>query len=326
MLLKKKFVIILPFFNENELIIEFIKLINNNLKNLDANFLLLFVNDGSTDNTQSLISSYKGLNYNIEIQTIELKTNSGHQNAIRQGLIYVKNKYLELIDGVIIMDSDGEDNPEAISELITIKEFEIVFVTRGKRKESLLFKLSYFIYKLIFRTITGKQINFGNYSMINTKVLSSIADKNFFHYSASLSKQNFTIKKIKYNRNKRLSGSSKMNYKGLMIHGLKSFIEYNEELIYFQVKVFSILLVFFLSLLSYVFYSKFISNTAFIGWSSTLLVNLINGMLIIFSSIILSTLLYTIKNTLEQKNIIVKKNFINNTHLKESMFNENEQL
>lgn len=304
--LNKKFVIILPFFNESDLILELIEIIESKIQHIKEEFILLFVNDGSTDNTSLLIKNHTLKSKNITLQVIELNGNTGHQNAIRQGLMYTNENYINTIKGVIIMDSDGEDNPDALNELVNKENFEVVFVSRGKRKEDLMFRFSYLIYKLIFKTITGKQINFGNYSMLSPKVLSSIADKHFFHYSAFISKQKFKIEKIQYNRNKRLKGKSKMNFKNLLLHALKSFIEYYEELIFFQVKVFVFILMIFISILGYVLYTKYVTRTALLGWSSNLLMGLINGLLIMFSSIIISTLLVTIKNSLDQKKIEMK--------------------
>lgn len=303
----KFFVIILPFFNESDLIEDFLVLMERKLEKINLKFKLVFVNDGSTDNTAEIIQNYYFKISNITKEIIKLNSNSGHQNAIRQGLMYVKDNYLNQITGLITMDSDGEDNLDAINELVEKKDFDVVFVSRGKRSESFVFKSSYFFYKLIFKIITGKEINFGNYALISPKVLESISDKYFFHYSAFLSKQRFKIEKIKYDRNKRINGNSKMGFKNLLIHALRSFIEYHEDLIFFQIKVFLIMLLTFGLILGYVLYSKFISNTAIIGWSSNLLISLINGLLIMFSSIIISTLVITVKNTLEQKNIFYKK-------------------
>ena len=300
------FLIILPFFNESELIVELLILLENKLKYLNDNFKLVFVNDGSTDDGAELIEKHIFNCSNISKEIIELNNNAGHQNAIRQGIIYAKINHLENCKGVIIMDSDGEDNPDALAELINKTNHDVVFVTRGKRKENITFKLSYLLYKLIFKLITGKNINFGNYALISPKVLNAIAEKHFFHFSSFLSKQRFNIEYIRYDRNKRLKGKSKMGFKNLLIHALKSFIEYHEELIYFQVKVFIIILFAFTGMLSYVVYEKYISHTAILGWSSTLLIGLINGILIMFSSIIISTLLMNLKNAMDQKNIHYK--------------------
>lgn len=300
------FVIILPFFNESNVLNLLIQNLSATLNNIDQNFILLFVNDGSTDDSQQKLEKSEIDNKNIQIMSIELMSNHGHQNAIRQGLIFIREYLIGGLVGTIIMDADGEDNPEAIKELVKKKEFDIVFVTRGKRKESITFKMGYFFYKLIFKMITGKVINFGNYSMISKTVLNAISHKKFFHYSAFLSKHRFKIEHIKFDRNKRIDGKSKMGYKNLLIHAIKSLIEYYEDLIVFQIKVFILILILFAGLLGYVVYEKFISHTAILGWPSTLLIGLINGLLIIFSSIVLSSLIMTVKNNLDQENIKLK--------------------
>jgi glycosyltransferase involved in cell wall biosynthesis len=302
----KYYVIILPFFNESDLITDLLNLLENKLSHLNDDFKLIFVNDGSTDNCQELLFNHNFKTDKISKEIIELNSNTGHQNAIRQGILHAKQYHLDKCKGIIIMDSDGEDNPDALAELANKTNYDVVFVTRGKRKENLSFKISYFIYKLIFKLITGKQINFGNYALISPKVLNAIAEKHFFHFSSFLSKQRFNIEYIQYDRNKRLKGKTKMGFKNLLIHALKSFIEYHEELIYFQVKVFIIILIAFTGMLTYIIYEKYISHTAILGWSSTLLIGLINGILIMFSSIIISTLLMTLKNAMDQKNIHYK--------------------
>ena len=309
--MNKKYVIVLPVFNESNLIDKLIIQIEKNIVDLDFNFTLLFVNDGSTDNSVEIIKNYCPSSSRIKIELIELNTNSGHQNAIREGIIYTKNFLLEGTIGIIIMDSDGEDNPEAIKELVYIKEFDIVFVARGKRKEKISFKLGYFFYKIIFKLITGKSINFGNYSLLSPRVVKSISNRHFFHFSAFLSKQRFKIHTIKYDRLKRIDGKSKMGVKNLLFHGLKSFIEYTEEIVFFQMKIFGILIIFLIGTSCYIFYSKYIVKDAVLGWTSSLLAELLNSLLIMFSSIILTTLILTIKNTLDQKSIITKKVDIN---------------
>jgi glycosyltransferase involved in cell wall biosynthesis len=307
----KYFLIILPFFNESDLIIDLLNLLENKLTHLNNNFKLIFVNDGSTDNCTELIEEHIFQSQNISKEIIELNSNAGHQNAIRQGIIYAKQAHIDKCKGIIIMDSDGEDNPDAIAELANKKNYDVVFVTRGKRTEKLTFKTSYFCYKILFKIITGKQINFGNYALISPKVLKAIAEKHFFHFSSFLSKQRFKIEYIQYDRNKRLKGKSKMGFKNLLIHALKSFIEYHDELIFFQIKVFIIMMLTFFSISGYIIYAKYFAKTALIGWSSTLIIGLINGMLIMFSSIIISTLLMTLKNAMDQKNINYKPKYTN---------------
>ena len=75
---------------------------------------------------------------------------------------------LQDADAVLVMDGDGEDPPEAIPALLAQagdrKDFCIV-AQRRKRTEKISFKLSYMVYKTVFRLVTGKQISFGNFSL-----------------------------------------------------------------------------------------------------------------------------------------------------------------
>jgi hypothetical protein len=207
-----------------------------------------------------------------------------------------------MVNGVIIMDSDGEDDPTAILEIIKITNFDIVFVERGRRKENLYFRIGYFFYKLLFYIVTGNKISFGNYSAISPKVLHAVYNQQYFHFAGFLAKQRFSINKIKYDRKNRIDGKSKMNYRNLVFHGLYSLVEYSEEILFFLIKIFMIVLISLSGLAFYVVYSKFISRTAIHGWSSTIIFNLIISGLIIISTIILGLLLLSIKKSITQVN------------------------
>ena len=200
------------------------------------------------------------------------------------------------------MDSDGEDDPNAINELVEKDIFEIVYVSRGKRFENTKFKTGYFLYKILFKFTTGKKINFGNYCMMAPKVLAAVSSQSFFHFAGFLSKQRFTIETVEHDRQKRIDGSSKMNYKGLVFHGLASIIEYAEEILFSLLKLFILLFVALIGLGIYVLYAKFISKVAIAGWASSISANLVIAMLIIVSTLIIGLLLLAIKKTILQKN------------------------
>jgi hypothetical protein len=199
------------------------------------------------------------------------------------------------------MDSDGEDNPNAIAKLVTEENFDIIFVERGKRKASFMFRLGYFFYQYLFRLVTGKKINFGNYSMISNRVLKSISRQRFFHYSGFLNKSKYAIKKIRFDRLARIDGKSKMSYKGLVFHGLYSLVEYAEEILFSLIKIFSLILIALFATGVHILYSKYIAEIAPYGWSSTIAVNLLISALIIISSIIICLLQISIKRSINQR-------------------------
>jgi len=283
--------IITPCFNENVTVIAFLQELTQIIKNLPFRFTVVVVDDASTDNTLKLLRAFRPEAANIDLQILTLKYNSGHQGAIYQGLLFARNLDCSKF---IIMDSDGEDDPAAIKELVQINDFRVVNVVRGKRQESLSFRLSYVIYKVIFKAITGRTMNFGNYCMIDNSILQSASYTSFVHLAAYLSKQRVETKKLVYNRRKRLDGTSKMNLTSLVHHAFKSFVEYAEDFLMLFLKLFMVIAIAIGGLLGVVLYKKFISHQAVLGWASTLSVNLFNTALICLGFFIIGILLLNI--------------------------------
>ncbi|MCG8475200.1 MAG: glycosyltransferase [Cytophagales bacterium] len=272
---------------------------------------LVVVDDASNDSTPEILKNYAFHSPNLSMDVLRLNYNMGHQEAIRQGLQFV-HASAAATDGIIVMDSDGEDNPAAILRLSELEDFDIVFVERGKRQENRLFKIGYFFYKRLFRTITGQEISFGNFSMISPAVLRSIAQQPFIHYASFLSKQRFRSGKIRFDRRKRINGQSKMSYRSLVFHGLYSLIEYAEEMLFTLIRLFVGLFLLLAGFTGYVLYAKFISRKAILGWASTIISSLMVSSLIIVSTIIIGLLLLSIKKTLIQKNhqfLVISKEY-----------------
>ncbi|WP_103069039.1 glycosyltransferase [Aquimarina sediminis] len=293
----EKYYIISPCFNEEEVIETFLKEIESKLSDTNKFFTVIVVDDASVDSSLNILQNFQFSSSRFSLKVIRLNFNMGHQEAINIGLNYAY-KYKEDMKGAIIMDSDGEDDPNAIKELLKLKDFDIVFVSRGKRKDGFVFKTGYFLYKILFRLIIGKSITFGNYSLISPKVLFAIHNQRFLHYAAFLSKQKFDIIKIRFDRQRRIDGKSKMNHKGLIFHGLSSLIEYSEEILFFLIRFFFVMFFFAITLGGYVLYSKFILNNAILGWASSVGSSILIVCVLIISTVIIGLLLLSIKKSM----------------------------
>jgi polyisoprenyl-phosphate glycosyltransferase len=164
------------------------------------------------------------------ISIIHLNKNLGHQKSIAIGLSFLNKKAHQ--DLVVVMDVDGEDKPEhlltLLDEAIKGKSNEIVFARRTKRKESFFFKIFYKIYKYVFVLLTGKVINFGNYSVIPQKLLDKVAHISdiWNHYPGGVIRSRLLYKSVGLERGLRYTGKSKMNYTSLVIHGLSAVAVY----------------------------------------------------------------------------------------------------
>lgn len=287
--------VIIPCFNEGVTIIDFLDLLVLEISSINKNFEIIVVDDASTDETLNLLEEYKTkIESDIfKITILSLKYNLGHQGAIYQGLLYAEKTSA---DRFIIMDGDGEDDPSAIEQLLSLQTFDIVHVFRGKRNESFKFKFFYYLYRFVFKSITNKEMNFGNYCLINRKILVCITDNSYIHFAAYLSKINATSTGITFDRNKRLNGESKMNFNSLMFHGLKSFIEYGDLLLLIFLKLFLLLGGLLIFSIVFIVYLKIFTNKAIMGWASTLSIGLFNAALISMGFFVLGILLINISN------------------------------
>ncbi|MGR3812427.1 glycosyltransferase family 2 protein [Jiulongibacter sp. NS-SX5] len=295
----KHFAIITPCFNEGETVDIFLSEVQDLLFNSDFEFTIYVIDDHSTDDTLTYLKEFKVKYDNVHLKIIRLKYNMGHQEAIRQGLLFI-NHFIDEYESVIVMDSDGEDDPAAILKGLEFDEYDIIVFERGKRNEGWKFQIGYLLYKVLFRIVTGKSITFGNYSILKANVVRAISQQKFYHFPGFLSKQKYRIKKIKFDRRSRINGVSKMSYNGLVLHGLKSLVEYSEELLYFFIKNLVVLISFSLIFGLVVLYKKFISHEAILGWASNVGIGLIQLILVISTFLASSLLLLSIKNMLKK--------------------------
>lgn len=166
---------------------------------------------------------------------IRLRRNVGHQKAIAIGLSYLSER-LEEAQTVVVMDSDGEDLPadiKTLAEALQNNEIDIAVAQRRRRVETLKFKVAYFFYKLIFRLLTGRNINFGNFMALKASSLRRLASMQELplHLAASALVSKLRIMPIIIDRGPRYAGRSKMNYVGLVLHAFRALMVFAEDVL-----------------------------------------------------------------------------------------------
>jgi len=137
--------IVIPCYNEEEVLPEtskrlydkFQKYNNDNI--IDEKSKIIFVDDGSNDNTWNLIEKYN-TEYPDIFSGIKLSCNRGHQNALLCGLLTGKDHF----DALISVDADLQDDLEVIDKMLErfSEGYEIVFGVRSSRKKDSFFKRS----------------------------------------------------------------------------------------------------------------------------------------------------------------------------------------
>ncbi len=224
----------MPVYNDWAIGPGLIKLINDNLSGLDCKTDLLLVDDGST-----LPLDFSTLNSNTvpslnSFEALILGRNVGHQRAIAIGLAHIAES--RSYDAVIVMDSDGEDDPKDIPRLIAAFEEgnrgKLVFAKRTRRSEKLLFRTFYVFYRALHKLLTGHTISFGNFSIIPKHILSRavLLSEIWNHYAAGIIKSRVPYTSIPTVRAKRLAGQSQMNFTSLVMHGLSSIAVHSDTI------------------------------------------------------------------------------------------------
>jgi hypothetical protein len=159
---------------------------------------------------------------------LNLNKNVGSQKAIFFGLKYlqkiIKKKNNETT--ISILDSDGEDNPNMIKKLIklvNLKKDYFIFASRKKRTENIFLKTLNQFRLIITFILTGKYINFGNFSSFPSSLLNKILSNNnlYLAYSSGVIKNYNKFYFVEIKKNKRFYGNSKVNLEFLIIHAVK---------------------------------------------------------------------------------------------------------
>lgn len=160
------------------------------------------------------------------IRTLRLRRNLGHQRAIAIGLVHIQQT--STCDAVIVMDADGEDTPEGVSQLLRAycenRGRIAVFAERSRRSESLVFQFFYHLYKIVHRCLTGISVRVGNFSILPAPYLSTLVvmSELWNHYAATVFRSNLPFTMIPIPRGTRIAGSSQMNFVSLVSHGLSA--------------------------------------------------------------------------------------------------------
>ena len=107
----KKFIILIPLFNDWKSVSKLLTEIDLQISNWDSEVSVIIVNDASTEAKTGLDSNYKKIK---SVKILNMKENRVHQRCIAAGLKYICTN--ENFDHVIVMDADGEDRPEELND------------------------------------------------------------------------------------------------------------------------------------------------------------------------------------------------------------------
>ncbi len=228
-----KLTILMPVYNDWRALSLLLPVLDRELEaeRLTANIVL--VDDGSTLAAPEPSASAK-FEAIEAIEVLSLRRNLGHQRAIAVGLSYIAANQPER--AVVVMDSDGEDNPQDITRLAqacaAAHGEKIVFATRIKRSEGWLFTFFYHLYRALHFLLTGVRVRVGNFSIIppgSLKRLVAVSEL-WNHYAAAVHKARLPMEFIPTQRARRLEGSTSMDLVSLVVHGLSAMAVFGDRI------------------------------------------------------------------------------------------------
>jgi polyisoprenyl-phosphate glycosyltransferase len=242
--------VIVPCYNESSNIDICYKKVAENILKISPNYEIIFIDDGSKDNTFAKLFSISEKNKRVKV--IKLSRNFGHQNAIYAGLENTSG------DCVFLIDADLQDPPELFSEMYKkwIDGFKVVYGVRSSRKGNFLKILMYSIYHKIFNSLSNlnHKDDLADFCLIDKIVkdhLVNLKEKNIY-FRGLRTWIGFNQTGIEYERIDRKIGLSKYNFSKLYNLALNGIVN-------FSIKPLSLILlsgvfIFILSVLLSIFY------------------------------------------------------------------------
>ncbi|MGB5593180.1 MAG: glycosyltransferase family 2 protein [Crocosphaera sp.] len=221
-----KYSLIIPIYNEEETIPELYQRVSNIMTRLDGVVELILVNDGSRDNSLTLIRELH--QKDPRVCYLSLARNFGHQTAVTAGLNFARGQV------VVILDADLQDPPELIPDMIDKwrQGYEVVYAQRLKRKQEGWFKrfTAYIFYRLL-RRLADVDIpaDTGDFCLMDRQVvdvLNAMPENN--RYIRGLRAWiGFRQTAVKFERDPRFAGEVKYTFRKSFSLALNSLISFS---------------------------------------------------------------------------------------------------
>jgi len=268
-----KLTIIVPCYNEEQVIRTTHRRLLNLIDNADWDGVILYVNDGSTDGTASMLRDFS--NRDSRISVITFSRNFGQQAAVSAGIHQCSGEYAAIID------ADLQDPPELIPEMLGLclkEKSNMVYGRRRSRKgENRFKKWTASLYHRLLKRLSECPIplDTGDFRIIDRKVINtyiSLPEK--YKYNRGLfAWMGFKQIEFFYDRDARVAGETKYSFANLMDLGINGLLSLSRKPLSVAIYIGLITIVVSLILALYVFAAYFSKYIALVpGWAFLTLV------------------------------------------------------
>ena len=268
--------VVIPIYNEELIIDELYKQLSESVSKITSDYELIFVNDGSRDNSFSKISQLAAVDKKVFF--INFSRNFGHQIAVTAGIDSCSG------NAIVIIDGDLQDPPELIREMYSKHKegFEVVYARRTDRKgESWFKKMTAKLFYRILRKSTNIDIpiDTGDFRLIDRKVadyLKLMPEQNKF-LRGQIAWLGFRQTHVLFAREKRKFGKTGYSFSKMLHFAMDGITSFSDKPLTLVTRS-----GFFISFLSfiiilYAIYSHYFLNRTITGWTSLIISSMFVG-------------------------------------------------
>ncbi len=317
MIVPKDISVIIPIYNEQDSLIELYTRLTNSLKEITNSYVLIFVNDGSRDDSFNIILE---LSKNDEkVQYINFSRNFGHQIALSAGLRYSNSKT------TVLMDGDLQDPPELIKELYDKHKegFDVVYAKRQSREgETWYKKLTAKIFYRLFKRMIPFEIplDTGDFRLITAKVvqpLNKMTEQNKF-LRGQISWLGFKQTHVLFDRESRKHGVPGYSYSKLIKLALDGITSFSDKPLLIVSRLGFIISIFSFLIILYAIFSHFVLKHSITGWTSLIISSAFIGGIQLLSIGVIGEYINRINNNTRERPLFV----IQDTNIESSISTE----
>jgi len=268
--------IVVHIYNEQENLPELCRRVTRTMEELELEYELILVNDGSSDRSLEIIRAEHTANPRVKY--LNLSRNFGHQIALTAGIDHAQG------DAVVLMDGDLQDPPEVIPDLIARWQegYDVVYAQREARQGETFHRL--LLTKLFYRSmqhLTDLHIPFdaGHFRLLSRRVVESLRalpERNRFIPGLTMW-VGFRQTSITYSRQWRFAGETKMSLGRLFRLAFDCITAFSFAPLRWATYLGFLTAGLGLAYTGYVFYVKLFTDIPPFGWSSTIVAVLVLG-------------------------------------------------
>ena len=272
--------VVLPAYNEEKMVVKAADVISGILKKAKIEYELVFVNDGSKDNTWAEIE--KAAEKNENVVGVNFSRNFGKEAAMLAGLATTKGECCA------VMDCDLQHPPEVLVDMYKLWEegYEVVeAVKRSRGKESIFHKASAGIfYKIISRAVKIDMSRASDFKLMDRKAVDTLLampEKNAF-FRALSSWIGYKTASVEFDVQEREEGESKWSTRALVEYAITNIVAFSSAPMQF-VTIAGLLSFIFGIIMGIQTLVKFVTGNAVEGFTTVILILLIMASLIMIS-------------------------------------------